>query len=214
MELYYFEALNPRKACAVARHLNAPVTFVRVDPAVGGHKTPDFLAINPNGKVPALVDGDMTLWETNAIMCYLADRGGSDLWPHDGRQIEIIRWFSWDASHFTRYGGTLYFENIIKPMFNLGPPDRKAVTEATDGFRQHARILSDHLAAREYLVGDGLTVADFAVAGALPFAEKAQIPLAEFPVLQRWHARLNALAAWREPFPAGAKVETKEMNHA
>ena len=85
MKLYYAEVLNPQKACAVARHLNSPVEFVAVDLARGEQRQPDFLAINPNGKVPALTDGDRSLWESNAIMAYLAEKAGSDLWPHDGR---------------------------------------------------------------------------------------------------------------------------------
>ena len=116
MKLYYFESINPRKACAVARYLGSPVEFVRIDLAKGEHKAPEYLAINPNGKVPALVDGDAKLWESNAIMAYLAKAAGSDLWPRDDdRQIEVMRWLSWNGEHFTRHAGTLYFQHIIKP---------------------------------------------------------------------------------------------------
>jgi glutathione S-transferase len=94
MKLYYFETLNPRKACAVARYLNSPVEFVRVDLGKGEHKAPSYLAINPNGKVPALTDGDRKIWEANAIMAYLARAAGSDLLPSDDRQIEVTRWLS------------------------------------------------------------------------------------------------------------------------
>jgi glutathione S-transferase len=63
-------------------------------------------------------------------------------------------------------------------------------------------VLDDHLGGREFLVGDGLTVADFAVAVTLPYAGAAKLPLGEFPAIGRWHARLCELPAWREPFPA------------
>ena len=204
MKLYYAETLSPRKACAVARHLRAPVEFVRVDLGKGEHLRPDYLGINPNGKVPVLTDGGRSLWEANAIMCYLADRAGSELWPHDGRQIEIVRWLGWDADHFTRHAGALYFEHIIKPRFGMGEPGSVEIEEATRHFRRYAAVLSDHLKGREWLVGDGLTVADFAVAVSLPYADAAAIPLHDFPELQRWHARLNELEAWREPYPAMA----------
>ena len=72
MKLYYFETLNPRKACAVARYLGSPIEFVRIDLAKGENRTPDFLAINPDGKVPAFAHGDTRLWEADAIMGYLA----------------------------------------------------------------------------------------------------------------------------------------------
>ena len=93
MKLYYAETLNPRKVCAVARYLNVPVEFARVDLSKGENRTAAFLALNPNGKVPVLEIAGRTLWEANAIMCYLARAAQSDLWPDDERQIDVIRWF-------------------------------------------------------------------------------------------------------------------------
>jgi len=201
MKLYYSDTLSPRKACAVARYLGSPVEFVLVDLAKGEQQSAAFRAINPNGKVPALTDGDRSVWEANAIMCYLARKAGSDLWPGDERQIDVVRWLSWDASHFTRHAGSLYFEHIIKRRFGIGAPDPAAVEESTGHFRRFARVLDDHLRSREYLVGNALTVADFAVAVTLPYADEASLPLSEYPAVERWHARLNELPAWREPFP-------------
>jgi glutathione S-transferase len=205
MRLYYAETLSPRKACAVARHLGSPVEFARVDLAKGEQRSPEFRAINPNGKVPVLVDGERSVWEANAIMCHLAVAAGSDLWPGDGRrQIEVVRWLSWDASHFTRHAGRLYFETIIKRRFGIGPADPAEIEDATGYFRQFARVLDDHLRGRAWLVGEALTVADFAVAVTLPYADEAGLPLGEFPEVRRWHARLWELPAWREPFPCAA----------
>lgn len=204
MKLYYFETLNPQKACAVARYLQSPVEFVRIDLGRGENRTAEFLAMNPNGKVPVLHDQGRSIWESNAIMCYLADAAKSDLWPHDARQIDILRWLSWDANHFTRHAGSLYFQHIIKPMFGLGDVDPAAVEEATGFFNKFAGVLNDHLKGRKFLVGDTLSIADFAVAVTLPHAEAAKLPLDAFPEIQRWHARLNELPAWREPFPQRA----------
>lgn len=212
MKLYYFETPNARKACAVARHLNAPVEFVRVDLTKGEHKTPEFLAINPNGKVPALEDGDVRMWESAAIMCYLADQAGSSLWPKDNaRQVDVIRWLSWDATHFSRHAGTLFFQHVIKPHFGLGDPDQAAIEEAMGFFRQFAGVLDNHLKdrhlnGRDYLVGDTLTVADFAVAAFLPGAQAARLPLDEFAEIRRWYGQLEQLPAWREPFPSAASA--------
>ena len=201
MKLYYFETLNPRKACALARYLNSPVEFVRIDLGKGEHKRPDFMAINPNGKAPALTDGDRKIWEANAIMAYLARAAGSDLLPSDDRQIEVTRWLSWNADHFTRHAGNLYFQHIIKPHFGIGGPDAKAVEEATGFFKQFAQVLNDHLRGRKFLLGDQLTIADFAVGVTLPYADKANIPVGGYSEIERWHARLNELPGWREPFP-------------
>jgi glutathione S-transferase len=201
MKLYYFETLNPRKACAVARYLKAPVEFVRIDLSKAEHKSPAFLAINPNGKVPALVDGGMRLWEANAIMCYLARAAGSELWPSNtAGQIDVLRWLSWNSEHFTRHAGALYFQHLIRPRFLGQPADAQAVAEATGFFKPFAQVLNDHLRGRTYLIGEALTVADFAVAVTLPYAQEARIPVADFPEITRWHARLEALPAWRQPF--------------
>lgn len=210
MKLYYSDVLSPRKACTVAKYLDAPVEFVFVDLGKGEHRTPEYRALNPNAKVPTLVDGDRTLWEADAIMCELAERAGSDLWPHDRRQIDIVRWFSWSQQHFTNATGSLYFEHIIKPRFGLSGPDAAVVENAQAEFRRYAAVLDAHLNGRRWLIDDSLTLADFAVAAALPFAESAHIPLNEFTNVHRWHERLNELEAWREPFPATAETTGKE----
>jgi glutathione S-transferase len=201
VKLYYSDILSARKACAVARYLKSPVEWIYLDLPKGEQQTPAYLAINPNGKVPTLVEGERILWEADAVICRLAELAGSDLWPHDSRQIDIIRWFSWDAQHFGRHAGALYFENIVKARFGIGAPDRAAVEEALVGFRRFAAVLNEHLATRTWLVGDTLSVADFSVAVTLPYAAQACIPLGEFPAVRRWHERLCELEAWRDPFP-------------
>jgi glutathione S-transferase len=201
MNLFYAETLNPRKACAVAKYLAAPVEFVPVSLLHGEHRKPAFLAINPNGRVPVLQDGDWSLWEANAIMCHLSMLAGADLWPQDSRQVEVLRWLSWDAQHFTRHTGTLWFEHTIKSQLGMGKADAATVEAATGHFRVAADLLDSHLAGRSHVVGDSLSVADFALASALPDAETSHIPLGDYKNIRRWHERLSELEAWRRPFP-------------
>ncbi|MEI7036219.1 glutathione S-transferase family protein [Fulvimonas yonginensis] len=203
MKLYYAETMNPRKVCALAKYLGVPLEFVRVDLARGEHRRPEFLAVNPNGKVPVLVDGDLVLWESTAIMVHLAVRAGSDLWPSDpAGQVEILRWLSWDLTHFSRHGASLYFEHIIKPFVGLGEPVPAVVDEATRFFRNFAGVLDAHLADRQFLLGDRLSIADFSVGVLLPWAREAHLPIEDFPHIVRWHERMMALPGWRDPFPA------------
>lgn len=200
MKLYYAETMNSYKTCALARHVGLDIDFHRLDLHKGEQRSPEFLAINPNGKAPALIDGDYKLWESNAIMCYLALKADSELWPRDDRQVEVVKWFSWSADHFCRFAGELYFEHIIRAEFGMGEPDPEAVEEALGYVRRYAAILNDHLENRTYLLDDTLTVADFAVATVLPYARDAKIPLAEFPAVERWYNRLMEIPAWRSPF--------------
>ncbi len=203
MKLYYFETTNGQKVCAVAKYLESPVEFVRIDLAKGEHKSPQFLAINPNGKIPALQDGDLNIWESNAIMCHLARKAKSDLWPTDpDKQIDVLKWLSWNSEHFTRHAGTLYFNYVIKPKFGLGAPDEKAAEEAIGFAKQFAAVLDQALDGRTFLLGDHLTVADFAVSVTLPQAEIIRLPLEGCNNIKRWVSHLQEIPAWRDPFPA------------
>jgi glutathione S-transferase len=206
MKLYYAETLNPRKVCAVARHLGAALDYVHVDLPRGEHRRPEFLALNPNARVPVLEEDDgRTLWESTAIMCRLSDAAGADLWPHDARQIDCLRWLAWDLQHFTRHAGVLWFEHLIKPRLGLGEPDRAAIEAASAQLRSSAGVLDAHLRSRAFLLGERLSVADFATAVTLPYAGAARLPLDDFPSLRRWHERLCELPGWLSPFPEAAQ---------
>lgn len=203
MKLYYAETVSPRKVCAAARYLGLPIDYAFVDLRKGEHMGPDYLAINPNGKVPCLVDGERSLWEADAILCHLAQRAQSALWPRKAeQQIDLMRWMSWNSQHLFRHAGSLYFEHIIKPWVGMGPPDQHEVAEAQGFFRQYASVLDQHLKGRKWLLGDGISIADFSVAIMLPYAKDAAMPIGEFAQVQRWHDQLNAIDAWRNPFPA------------
>ncbi|WP_136658153.1 glutathione S-transferase family protein [Nitratireductor sp. XY-223] len=203
MKLYYSETPNPRKPCAVAKHVNAPVEFVRVELAKGEHKTPAYLAVNPNGKTPALADGDVHLWEAHAIMAYLALKSGSDLWPDNPvLQIEVMKWLNWDTAHFSRHAGRLWFQRFLKGAIGAGDPDAAEIEEATGFFKQFAGILDDHLKGRDHILGNRLTIADFGVATFIPLADQAELPLEPFAELRRWADGMMAIDAWRDPWPS------------
>jgi glutathione S-transferase len=203
MKLFYCDTLAPRKVCAAARYLKAPVEYVYVDLGRGEQVLPAYLTLNPNGKVPVLAMGEKVVWEADAILCELALATESQLLPRtlDG-QIELIKWFSWNSQHFTRHGGTLYFEHIIRPRFGMGPPDAQEVAGALKHFRKYARVLDDHLAGRRWLMGDRLSLADFSVGVCLPYAEAAHLPIGDYPNMRRWHERLGELDGWTAPWPA------------
>lgn len=205
MKLYYSDVLSPRKACAVAKYVKAPVEFVFLSLPRGEHRTPAMLALNPSGKVPTLVDDRRVVTEADAIMCYLSEKMGAGLWPHEtDRQLDVIAWLGWNAMHFGRAGGALYFEHIIKKRFNIGVPDATVVADALEEFRRFAGVLDAHLRTREWILGDTLSVADFSLAVTLPYAAEAKLPLDEFAQLRRWHEQLNAFDAWRTPWPQTA----------
>ncbi|MGH8080452.1 MAG: glutathione S-transferase family protein [Lysobacter sp.] len=203
MQLYYCETPSARLACAAARHLDAPVELIHIDLKLGEQRHPDYLALNPNGKVPTLVHGDTVLWEAPAIVCYLAQVTGSPLWPAEpAAQIEVLRWINWSTAHFTRHAGVLFVERVIKSAFGIGEPSAAALEEATKYFRQFGKVLNAHLDGRRYLLGEPLSAADFVAASILPWSQAAQLPLQDFPHIVDWYGRLEALPGWRDPYPA------------
>ena len=126
MNLYYVVGSpNCRKVHAVINHLELVVDMEYCDFFNGELCTPRYLAINPNGMVPALRDGDLTLWESNAIMQYLADGvAGNGLLPNDRRaRADVVRWQNWELAHFNKALGILSFETVAKPNFMNAEPD-------------------------------------------------------------------------------------------
>jgi glutathione S-transferase len=204
MKLYGFPpSPNTWKVRAVAHHLGIPLEFAFVDLSKGEQRKPDYLAINPSGRTPTLVDGDFILPESNAIMQYLADQKPNSLWPDDARtRADITRWQCWQLAHWGSDACVpLVFNRLVKKLLNLGPPDEAAVAKATEAFNRDAKLLDAHLAGRPYLVGEELTLADFSVAANLLFAKEAEMPVGPYLRLQEWFGRVSALPCWRETAP-------------
>jgi glutathione S-transferase len=206
MKLYGFPpSPNTWKVRAVAAHLGLPLELEFVDLTKGASRTPAYLAINPTGRTPTLVDGDFKLWESNAILQYIAAKSASplSLWPNDPRaRAEISRWQCWQLAHWDAEAcAPLTFQRLVKKLVNLGPPDETVVAKGLEAFNKEAKVLDDHLAKQKYLVGDSLTLADFAVAAPLFYAKPADMPLGAYANLRAWFERVAALPCWGETAP-------------
>jgi len=205
MKLYVFPpSPNARKAAAVVKHLNLrDVEPVLVRLHKGEQRSPDYLAINPMGKVPALRDGDLLLWESNAICQYLADcAGDTSFLPADPKiRADIARWLFWEAGTWSPVINVFTNENVRKPMLGTGVPDPAQVADAEKRFSPLAKLLDDQLAERKFLVGDSVTLADFVVAGSATYVERGRIPIGDYPNVKAWWDRLNAIEAWSGTMP-------------
>jgi glutathione S-transferase len=197
--LYFSRNLNPRLAVAAARYLKSPVRYEFAAPLAPGQRD-KFFPLNPNLRVPILVEGDRSLWEADAIACRLSQLAGSVFWPTGEALPELIRWLSWAHNNFVRACDFVHFERVTKQRYGLGAIKPEIVEEGLSNFASTAAILEQHLAKRDWLVGDTVTYADFRTACILPFADIAGLPLADFPRVAAWHARLMEIPAWRDPF--------------
>ena len=204
MKLYGFSA-SPRtwKVRAVAAQLGIPLEYQPLDAFKGENRTPQYLALNPAGRMPTLVDGDFVLWESDAILQYLASKTPNTLWPDDPRtRADIMRWQNWQSAHWGSDACVpLTFQNLVKGIFGLGGPDAAVVSKATEAFNKEASVLDQHLAEHDWLVGSAPTLADFTVGSYLFYANEAKLPVAAYKNITRWFERLSALPCWAETAP-------------
>jgi glutathione S-transferase len=207
MKLYGFPpSPNTWKVRAVAAHLGLPLELQLIDLTKGQQRTPDYLALNPTGRTPTLVDGDFVLPESTAIMQYLASRKPNTLWPDDARsRADITHWQCWNLAHWgSEACQPLIFQRLVKKLLNLGAPDAAAVEKATEAFNREATLLDAHLGKQGYLVGNAVTLADFSAVAPLFYTKEAELPVAPYAHLRDWFARVSALPAWRDTAPVRA----------
>lgn len=192
----------------VANQLGLPLELQMVDLRAEEQKKPEYLKLNPNGKVPTLTDGSYSIWETCSIMQYLASKKPSDLWPADeGKRIEIGKWMFWSMNHFIPAMRPYIFETLFKKMRGMGEPDMEIIKKAGDEFHRFAKILDDALAGQPYLVGGKLTLADItAAAYILVYAKKVGVPVEGYKNINRWADYIAQMQAWKS-----ATTETTEM---
>jgi glutathione S-transferase len=203
MKLYGFPpSPNTWKVLATAHHLGVPLDLEFVDLTKGAQRKPEYLALNPTGRTPTLVDGDFKLWESCAIMQYLGSKKKTLLWPEDAKaRADIMRWQSWHLQHWSRGTTIFIFENLVKKILGIGEPDQKALAQGAELFHQDAAVLDAHLARHSHLVNDTLTLADFTLVAPLFRAEPAKMPLENYGNIRRWFAAQAALPAWKETAP-------------
>lgn len=158
-------------------------------------KTAEFKRINPNGRIPALVDGDVTLFESMAINLYLArkyDKTG--LWPKS--IADEGRAFQWSLWGMTEIEGAL-LQALMNRIF-LPPEQRneKLAVEAEEKLARPLAVLDGALAGKKYLLGDGFTIADLNVASVLSWALPAKVDLSKTPNVARWLGECSARPAF------------------
>jgi len=193
IKFYYNLAPNPTKVALCLEEMALPYELVPVDTRKGEQHTPQFLAINPNAKVPAIVDGDATVFDSNAILLYLAEKTGKFLpGKSDKERGELLSWLMFVASGIGPYSGqAVHFRNVAPE------PKDYAVNRYTFEAQRHWGILEQRLAGRKWMLGDNYTVVDMAVWGWSRLIPNVLGPDApkQYPNLQRHLGEINARPA-------------------
>lgn len=182
--------------------LGLPYEYVQLDRSKGDHKADTYLAINPAGKVPALVDGDETYFESAAIIMHLGEKYGVDrgMWPASGQaRADALSWSVWSMTELY-YSAREHIYHGLDSMISYKPEQRsKAAGEFNLGATQrNLAILDARLAGREYLLGT-FTLVDILAGSTLRFAKMMGVSTDSAPNVNAWLTRLGQR-------PAVAKV--------
>jgi glutathione S-transferase len=192
---------SPRgfKVLFAAHHLGIDYEFVLVDFTKQAQKAPGFTALNPNQRMPVLQDGDFTLWESNAIVQYLAAlKPESGLLPADLKaRMTAVKWQFWESAHWDPCCAIFMFENVVKAMFMGQAGDPAEVKRGCDLMARVAPVLDGQLAKTRYVAGDTLTVADISLGATLVSADAAKMPLEDYRGVQRWMTEIRALPGFQ-----------------
>ena len=162
-------------------------------------KTPEYLAINPNGRIPALVDGDVVLFESIAINLYLAKTYGGALYPSDpADEARVWQWSTWVMTEIEGPQIQVVYQKFVIPEEQRDP---SVVTTAIEELQRPLKVLDGHLARNEWLVGDAFSIADLNVSGVMLLMQMAQIDYAAHTNVSRW-----AAACYERPSLAAARA--------
>ena len=161
LKFYYSGAPNPTKVALFLEEAGLPYEAIPVDTRKGDQHSPEFLRINPNAKVPVIVDGDVTVFDSNAILLYLAEKTGKFL-PEKSDKLrgELLSWLMFVASGVGPYSGqSVHFRNYAPKGLDY------AVNRYAYEAQRHYGILDARLANQKYIVGDTYTIVDMAAWG-------------------------------------------------
>jgi glutathione S-transferase len=201
IKLYGFAGSpNVRKVTLLAAALDIPLTHVPLDFSKGDFRSPDYLAKNPNGKVPTIDDDGFVLWESAAILRYLAAKR-----PERGlvplgllKQAQVDQWLFWWTAHLEPALDRLVYERRVKPFLGRLGIDASIVAEAEATLKRFLPILDVQLAGKEHILGK-LSIVDFAVSPRLEGVwALLQVDLSPYPNVTAWLKRMRAKPYWND----------------
>lgn len=197
-QLYCFgESGNAYKAALTLTLAGIDWAPVFVDFFNGETRGEAFRKLNPMGEVPVLVDGDRILTQSGVIQFDAAERSGRLGGTTPEERAEVLRWILWDNHKLSSQAGTVRF------LSNFLPEDKRppgAIPFVTGRLMAAFKVLDSHLAGRDWIVGNDVTIADLACCSYLYYPEPFGFARADWPNVARWLDRIAALPGWRHPY--------------
>ena len=190
---------NGRKALAVALQLRLKLCVQEVDVYHGAGNTPEYRRINPWGKIPSLSDKGRHLWESNAIIIYLAEQYSDfQLFSrHVDKRADILRWLFWEAAHWQPTLSRIIKDRVAQVLFD---GDSQVEPECNWEDPEIVSLLNElqhQLSSRDFICGDSLTLADFSLAAMTTYFHACRFPEQTYPAIKTWLTRMNNIDAWK-----------------
>jgi len=197
MKLYHFPSPNPQKITFALHELKLDCEIVSVDLGKGEQRKPEFLALNPFGRLPVLVDGDLTLWESHAILAYLGEKTGK-LWPTTSAgRADALRWLFFLSGHISPSATDLAFNRIAVKLLGI-PGDQDAIARGEKTLPGVIAIIEGQLAKGKWILGNEFSLVDCDYCPVLNVIEKAGFSYRGFPKVQAYLDACRARPAWQE----------------
>jgi len=196
MKLYHFPSPNPQKVTSALLELGLDCEKIPVDLTKEDHREPAFLAVNPAGRVPVLVDDGVTLTESQAILAYLGDKTGR-LWPVSvtGR-AQALQWLFFLSQHVMPAAGEVALR--IRSRVTGVPADETVIASGEKALPAVLSVLEGQLEKGRWLLGSEFSLVDCAYCPILNVIEKAGLSVAGFPKVQAYLDAWRARPAWKE----------------
>lgn len=195
IDLYTWDTPNGRKISVALEEMGLDYRVHPIDITTGAQHAPDFLKISPNNRIPAIVDGDQTVFESGAILMYLAEKHGQFLPKSGPKRVTVLEWLMWQMGGFGPMPGQVHHFLGVES----GPAQDYGLRRYGDETRRLYGVLDRQLAGRDYVAGD-VSIADFAIVGWAWRHEKHKVDLGEFPNVAAWYARMMARPATARGF--------------
>ena len=190
-------SVNVQKVVWCADEIGLACERIDVGGKFGGNDTPEYLAMNPNGLVPVIDDAGFVLYESNAIVRYLAAKhAAGTLWPHDlQRRAAVDQWMEWQATNYTPAMWAAFWQLIRTPAETR---DAKVIEASRAKTDKLAAVLDSQLAGRRFLCGEEFTAADIVVGCAAHRWLNLPVERTPRPQLERWYAELKSRPGSRQ----------------
>lgn len=182
---------NVNKVRYVLNHLGLSYDWEQTNPMEGQNKTPAFLDISPTGKIPAIEVDGLKIFESSAIVRYLAVIKNSSLYPADPAKRAIIdAWMDYSCIHVQQALGRVMFNRLFAPMMGQ-KPDEASLQTGLDFLAKYFPVLENQLSKNPYLAGKELSLADITLLAVLDPCEMCQVSLSQYSALTQWRNKLR-----------------------